>query len=111
MTIWLDLRPSFKTKLKAFTQFNLSRFYISGGGETPEPLIFCHFADGTNAGDELQYEQGKVLDELPNTLENSLNDYNETHAEVLVLFDDAVPRCSHCSYCETNRRTCAIGQC
>ena len=39
----------------------------------------------------MQYEQGKNLDELRVTLENSLNDYNETHAEMaLVLFDDAV---------------------
>jgi dynein heavy chain len=76
---------------KTFMQFNLTRFYISGGGVQPEPLVFCHFADGANAGDDLQYEQGKVLDELRKTLETGLTDYNETHAEMnLVLFDDAV---------------------
>ena len=76
---------------KAFMQFNLSRFYMSGGGVNPDPLVFCHFADGPIQGDELQYEQGKVLRQRCNHLEHGLAEYNDTHAEMaLVLFDDAV---------------------
>ena len=75
---------------KAFMQFNVTRFYMAGGGVQADPLVFCHFADGVGEG-ELQYEQGKELEALRKTLETGLAEYNETHAEMnLVLFDDAV---------------------
>ncbi len=78
---------------KAFVQYNVSRFYMAGGGVKADPLVFCHFADGTVAstGGDMQYEQGRDMDALRVTLETALIEYNETHAEMkLVLFDDAV---------------------
>jgi len=76
---------------KAFPQYNATRFYLSGGGTMPDPLVFCHFADGGTNADDLQYDQGKKIDDLRSTLEIALDEYNETHAVMaLVLFDDAV---------------------
>ena len=76
---------------KAFMQYNVTRFYMAGGGVQADPLVFCHFADGAAGEGELQYEQGKDLEVLRKTLETGLAEYNETHAEMnLVLFDDAV---------------------
>ena len=77
---------------KAFPQFNIARFYLSGGGVNPDPLVFCHFADGNiQSGEDLSYDQGMNLIELRTTLEHSLEEYNEVNAVMnLVLFDDAV---------------------
>ena len=77
---------------KAFPQYNIARFYLSGGGVKSDPLVFCHFADGTTrGGDELSYDQALNLNELRTTLETALEEYNETNAVMnLVLFDDAV---------------------
>jgi dynein heavy chain len=76
---------------KAFPACNVSRFYLSGGGVQADPLVFCHFADGTTQGDDLVYEQGLNLDDLRTTLETALMEYNEINAVMnLVLFDDAV---------------------
>ena len=62
-----------------------------GGGVQADPLVFCHFADGTTQGDDLLYEQGLVLEDLRRTLEIALQEYNEINAVMnLVLFDDAV---------------------
>lgn len=77
---------------KAFPQFNISRFYLSGGGVKADPLVFCHFADvNTKPGEDLSYDQALNINELRTTLEVALDDYNESHAVMnLVLFDDAV---------------------
>lgn len=77
---------------KAFPQYNIARFYLSGGGVKADPLVFCHFADGTTrGGDELAYDQALNIVDLRTTLETSLEEYNETNAVMnLVLFDDAV---------------------
>jgi dynein heavy chain, axonemal len=77
---------------KAFPQYNIARFYLSGGGIKADPLVFCHFADGTtHGGDELAYDQALSITDLRTTLEASLDEYNETNAVMnLVLFDDAV---------------------
>jgi dynein heavy chain len=79
---------------KAFPQFNVARFFLSGAGVQADPLVFCHFADGTissSGGEGLVYEQAFNLGELRNTLENALAEYNEVNAVMnLVLFDDAV---------------------
>ncbi|RYH29930.1 hypothetical protein EON65_06785 [archaeon] len=77
---------------KAFAQYNIARFYMSGGGIKADPLVFCHFADGsTRGGDELPYDQAMSIVDLRTTLEASLEEYNEINAVMnLVLFDDAV---------------------
>lgn len=79
---------------KAFAQYNVARFYMSGGGVQADPLVFCHFADGTTQvvqGQGLAYEQGLNLSELRTTLETALAEFNEVNAAMnLVLFDDAV---------------------
>lgn len=77
---------------KAFPQYNIARFYLSGGGVKADPLVFCHFADGTTrGGDELAYDQALNMGDLRTTLETSLEEYNEMNAAMnLVLFDDAV---------------------
>jgi dynein heavy chain len=76
---------------KTFIQYNVSRFYAATGNAKVEPLVFCHFADGTTQGDELSYDRSSNIDELRVTLETALDDYNETHTTMkLVLFDDAV---------------------
>lgn len=77
---------------KAFPQYNISKFYLSGGGVKADPLVFCHFADGsTRGGDELAYDQATSMIDLRTTLESSLDEYNEINAAMnLVLFDDAV---------------------
>jgi dynein heavy chain len=77
---------------KAFPQYNIARFYLSGGGVKADPLVFCHFSDGTTrGGDELAYDQALNMNDLRTTLEQSLEEYNEMNAAMnLVLFDDAV---------------------
>jgi len=76
---------------KAFPASDINRFYIAGSGVPADPLVFCHFADGTTQGSDLVYEQGLKLDDLRATLETSLNEHNEINVEMdLVLFDDAV---------------------
>ena len=77
---------------KAFSSYNIARFYLSGGGVKADPLVFCHFADSTAlGGEELSYDQALNLVELRTTLENALDEYNEVNAVMnLVLFDDAV---------------------
>eukprot|EP00981_Chlorochromonas_danica_P012313 scaffold4815_cov184-Ochromonas_danica.AAC.1 len=77
---------------RAFPQYNIARFYLSGGGVKADPLVFCHFADGsTQGGDELPYDQALSINDLRTTLEASLDEYNEVNAVMnLVLFDDAV---------------------
>ncbi|CAE7772764.1 ODA11, partial [Symbiodinium microadriaticum] len=76
---------------KAFAQYNVARFYMTGGGVSADPLVFCHFADGTTQGDELVYDKSGDLTVLRKTLETALEEYNETNAVMnLVLFDDAV---------------------
>lgn len=76
---------------KTFVQFNVARFYLTGGGVKADPLVFCHFADGTTQSDELTYDRCSDLSTLRTTLETALDEYNEVHAVMnLVLFDDAV---------------------
>eukprot|EP01033_Poteriospumella_lacustris_P003465 gene3469-2562_t len=77
---------------KAFPQYNIARFYLSGGGVKADPLVFCHFSDGTTrGGDELAYDQALNMSDLRTTLEQALDEYNEMNAAMnLVLFDDAV---------------------
>ena len=73
-----------------FSQFNIARFYITGGGVNPDPLIFCHFADGLiQTAEDLSYDQATNLMGLRNTLEAALDEFNEMNAVMnLVLFDD-----------------------
>ena len=76
---------------KAFPQYNIARFYLSGGGVKADPLVFCHFSDGSTGGEELSYDQALNLNALRSTLESALDEYNEINANMnLVLFDDAV---------------------
>lgn len=76
---------------RTFPQFNVAKYYLSGGGVLADPLIFCHFADGTHGSLELTYDQGLNLVELRTTLETALEEFNEINAAMnLVLFDDAV---------------------
>ena len=70
---------------KAFPQFNASKFYLAQGGD---PLVFCHFAQGS---DDMIYDQVIDLDDIRNTLESALSEYNEINAVMdLVLFNDAL---------------------
>jgi len=72
---------------KAFPQFNASKFYLSSGAD---PLVFCHFANGVD-DDEAIYDQIKSMDDIKQTLESSLVEYNEVNAVMdLVLFNDAI---------------------
>jgi dynein heavy chain len=75
---------------KAFPQYNVNRFYLSGGGVQADLLVFCHFADGV-IGQDLTYDKSSKIVDLRATLESALDDYNEVNAAMnLVLFDDAV---------------------
>jgi len=70
---------------KVFPNFNMSRFY---GGENPDPLIFCHFAE--NIQDKV-YDMVTSMPKLSHILEDALREYNETNAAMdLVLFEDAM---------------------
>jgi len=54
----------------------------------PEPLIFCHFAQGV--GDKIYDKIGTFAD-LSGLLNGALDEYNETNAAMnLVLFEDAM---------------------
>lgn len=77
---------------KAFPQYNIVRFYMSGGGVKADSLVFCHFVDGTaRNGDDLQYEQAMNINDLRVILDTALDEYNEMNTSMnLVLFDDAV---------------------
>ena len=75
---------------KTFNQFNVTRFYMTGGVDA-DSLVFCHFADGTTQGDDLVYDRSSEPAALKKTLETALDEYNETNAVMnLVLFTDAV---------------------
>ena len=53
----------------------------------PEPLIFCHFAQGV--GDKI-YDKIASFADLSGLLNGALDEYNETNAAMnLVLFEDA----------------------
>lgn len=76
---------------KTFVQFNVARFYLQGNGVQSDPLVFCHFADGTTQGSDLTYNRSTDLALLRKTLELALDEFNESHAVMnLVLFNDAV---------------------
>ena len=54
----------------------------------PEPLIFCHFAQGV--GDKI-YDRIATFPDLSGLLNGALDEYNETNAAMnLVLFEDAM---------------------
>ena len=54
----------------------------------PEPLIFCHFAQGV--GDKI-YDRIANFPDLSGLLNGALDEYNETNAAMnLVLFEDAM---------------------
>ena len=54
----------------------------------PEPLIFCHFAQGV--GDKI-YDKIANFADLSGLLNGALDEYNETNAAMnLVLFEDAM---------------------
>jgi dynein heavy chain, axonemal len=73
---------------KAFPQYNVQRFYVAGNSN-PEPLIFCHFADGLD--DDSGYNMVLQVDRLQAILDNALAEYNETNAMMdLILFEDAI---------------------
>jgi dynein heavy chain len=40
---------------KAFPHYNITRFYLSGGGVKADPLVFCHFADRGSVGGKCLY--------------------------------------------------------
>ena len=76
---------------KIFPQYNIGKYYLSGGGVDPDPLMFCHFADGHAQPEELMYDQAFNLSDVKKSLDQALGEYNEINATMnLVLFDDAV---------------------
>ena len=76
---------------KAFVQYNVSRFFLAGAGVKPDYLIFCHFADGTTQADDLTYDRGISMTDLRYTLDQAIEDYNDSFANMsLVMFDDAI---------------------
>lgn len=76
---------------KTFIQYNVARFYLAGGGVQADPLVFCHFADGTTQNDDLVYDRCTDMNLMRKTLETALEEYNDTNTVMnLVLFDDAV---------------------
>eukprot|EP00744_Colponema_vietnamica_P001598 GILI01002635.1.p1 GENE.GILI01002635.1~~GILI01002635.1.p1 ORF type:complete len:2087 (-),score=720.86 GILI01002635.1:371-6598(-) len=70
---------------KTFSKFNLKKYFAK---DNPEPLIFCHFANGLQ--DQI-YDQVSSLESLNKILMDALNEYNDTNASMdLVLFEDAM---------------------
>ncbi|KAH8055046.1 hypothetical protein JL722_8468 [Aureococcus anophagefferens] len=61
---------------KGFGEFNLSRFY----GETRDPLTFCHFIEGI--GEDPIYDQIHELAVLQKILDQALEEYNESNAQM-----------------------------
>ena len=71
---------------KLFPSVSIDRFYAK---ENPDPLIYCHFAEG-DLNDKLYDEIGS-FDALGDILNNALKEYNEINAVMdLVLFIDAM---------------------
>jgi dynein heavy chain len=77
---------------KAFPQYNVAKFFAtgSGSGPAPEPLLFCHFADG-QVDEEGGYALVGSMDKLTACVEDALGEYNESNAVMdLILFEDAI---------------------
>jgi dynein heavy chain len=71
---------------KLFPNVSVDRFYAK---ENPDPLIYCHFAEG-DLTDKL-YDEVLSFDALGTILNNALKEYNEINAVMdLVLFIDAM---------------------
>ena len=70
---------------KSFGKFSaLSKFFQ----KEPEPLIFCHFANGLV---EKIYDQIPSIESLSQLLDEALREYNDLNAAMdLVLFEDAM---------------------
>ena len=70
---------------KGFGEFNPKRFF----GDSRQPLTFCHFLEGI--GEEPVYDQIHELSVLQKILDQALDEYNESNAQMdLVLFEDAL---------------------
>ena len=73
----------------------MAKFFAS---ENADILLFCNFADGVESlgsvegdGGESSYDQVLAMENVADTLEAALVDYNESHVTMnLVLFDDAI---------------------
>ena len=71
---------------KIFPSLNIAKFYAGEGNA--DPLVFCHFAGGTQ---DKVYDQVGTLPQMGEVLENALMEYNESNATMdLVLFADAM---------------------
>ena len=79
---------------RRFPAYNMAKFFAS---ENADILLFCHFADGVESigsigsAEESTYDQVLAMENVGDTLEAALVDYNESNVTMnLVLFDDAV---------------------
>jgi len=73
---------------QVFPQYNLQKHFPTSG-IPPEPLMFCHFADGLD--DDSGYGHVLESEKMHDIVENALSMYNESNLMMdLVLFDEAI---------------------